>query len=104
MVFREGLALAQEGGFKAHVVDFLRGLGAVAGLQGEARQAAELFGAAERLQEAVGTPNYPSGAAYQRARAAVRTKLDEANWEAAWEIGRAGSLDKAVASVLPESE
>jgi hypothetical protein len=56
------------------------------------------------LQEAVGTPNYPSGAAYRRALTEARARVDETAWKAAWEVGRATRLEEAVAYVVTESE
>jgi len=79
----------------------LEGLAGAAVSQGLAEHGARLFGTAEALREAVGWQLPPvSRAAYERDVAAARAQLDEATFAAAWEAGRAQSLEEAIAEAL----
>jgi hypothetical protein len=63
--------------------------------------AARLFGAAEALRAAIGSPIPPiERAEYERAVAASRTALGEAAFAAAWAEGRAMTLERAVEFAL----
>jgi hypothetical protein len=72
-------------------------LATVTAEQGEPVQAAHLWGAAEALREAIGTPIPPvylSG--YQQAVAAARTKLGEEDFAAAWARGHSMGHEQAM--------
>src|SRR5206468_1228662 len=63
--------------------------------------AARLFGAAEALREATGTPMLPEEEALNApAIAATRGALGEARFEAAWHAGRSMSLERAIEEAM----
>ena len=67
----------------------LEGLATVAAAQGEPLWAAHLWGAAEALREAIGTPIPPVYCpGYQQAVAAARGQLGEEDFATAWAQGR----------------
>jgi non-specific serine/threonine protein kinase len=106
-VYREGLALAAEAGSKTEVVGCLEGLAEVALTHGQPARAARLWGAAEVLREAIGSPPSPSEGSnphYESALAAARSRLDEAAWEAAWAEGRQMTPEEAIGYALLEEE
>ena len=79
----------------------LAGLAGSCGSTGDAGRAARLFGAAHALRESVGIPLRPiARPEYERDVAAVRTRLDEASWQAAWAEGQAMTLEQAIAYAL----
>jgi tetratricopeptide (TPR) repeat protein len=97
----EGLPIHRERGNKGGIAKALEGLAAVAVAQAEVERAARLFGAAERLREAMGTPLPPAEhAEYDRSVAVARAALGVAACAAAWAGGRATTLEDAVASAL----
>ena len=76
----------------------------MAGAQGEAERAAQLWGAAQALHEAKGISRDPDFLAEADARiSAVRSGMGEEAWEEAWSKGRAMSLDEAVSYALEEA-
>jgi predicted ATPase len=103
--FAEALALRWEMGNLEGVMLCLAGLAGVAGMQEQPVRAARLFGAAEALAELLDTP--PT-AIHQmeidRNVAIARAQLDEATFTAAWEAGRAMTLEQAIASALEEDQ
>jgi hypothetical protein len=79
----------------------LAGLGSVAALDEEPERAARLWGAAERLRQAIGCRPPPAArATYERAIATARTALGEEAFATAWEAGRALMLEQAIAEAL----
>jgi predicted ATPase/DNA-binding CsgD family transcriptional regulator len=96
----EGLASSRQMGDQANLSYFLEGLAVVAGARGEARRSARMLGAAQGSMEEAGATVYnyymPDRALYERTLAAVRARLDEAEWTAAWEEGRAMTAERAV--------
>jgi Tetratricopeptide repeat len=102
-LYEESLAICWELGDKPVVLRDLEGLAAVAVAQGESERAARLFGAAEGLREAIGTPRPPAERAeHDRSVAAARAALGEEALAAAWAGGRDLSLEQAVALALQE--
>lgn len=103
-LLREGLVLSAEAGDKASAAYCLEGLAA---LERDPERGASLFGAAQARLEAVGgVPVYAytsDRSGHDRSVAAVRSRLDRAAFEAAWEQGRALGLEQAVAYALQES-
>ncbi|MDP9375700.1 MAG: tetratricopeptide repeat protein, partial [Chloroflexota bacterium] len=98
---RESLALHWEVGYKEGVAYALENLAGVAVAQREPERAARLFGAAEALREAIGTPLPPSErAGYERDVAAVRRLLGGDAFAAAWATGRSLPLENARAEAL----
>ena len=80
-----------------------RRLAEAACAEGEFERAARLFGAAEALREAIGTPA-PLCERPDRDDnvAAARARLDDATWEATWAEGQAMSLGEAVGYALAQ--
>src|SRR6266699_3296558 len=87
--YEESLALGREFGFKRIIPASLEGLAALVIRQGEPTWAARLWGAAEALRKALGTPLPPVYRAdYERAVASARSHLGEKTFAAAWAEGR----------------
>ncbi len=97
ILFRESLSLRKEMGTRRSIAESLEGLAGMAAEAGrDFRKAAQMFGAAEALREAIGAPVPPvERAEYDRAVAAVRAGLDEATCAAAWAEGRAMTIEQA---------
>jgi ATP/maltotriose-dependent transcriptional regulator MalT len=109
--FREALALQKAIGQRRMMVSAtLVGLASVAAAGGDpdgGRQAARLLGAVPSLLDALGDPMPPvTRPAYERVAAVLRAALGEDAFAAAWESGRALTLEQAVADAerfpLPE--
>jgi predicted ATPase/DNA-binding CsgD family transcriptional regulator len=104
-VYEEGLALCAELDDKIAASNYLDGLACVAGAEGGAERAARLFGAAERLREAVGDEHSPEEAALREPYLAMaRSRLDEIAWQAAWEQGRGMSMGQVIEYALSAEE
>jgi DNA-binding CsgD family transcriptional regulator len=99
-LYAEGLALRWDQGDKISVVGCLRGLALVAALGRQYDRAARLFGAAERLREAIGEGDDRSDSRAEKALAPARAALGEEAFEAARAAGRAMPLSEAVALAL----
>ncbi len=94
--FTEGLKLSQRIGAKEAVPEILEGLACIAATLGEPRRAATLLGAVQALRETTGLQQEPSVHALEDAYlSAARSRLDEKSWEAAFEEGRAMSVEEA---------
>jgi hypothetical protein len=77
----------------------LEGLAAVATEQGELVWAADLWGAAEALREAIGTPIPPVYRLdYERVVAKVRAQLGNETFAKAWAEGRNMTPEQALQS------
>jgi len=99
--FREGLALSRATPLLTFITIGLEGLAMVAAAQGRPVRAARLWGAAEALREATDERRWHVfQRAYDRALAAARTQLAEAEWANAWAAGRALTAAQAVAEAL----
>jgi ATP/maltotriose-dependent transcriptional regulator MalT len=97
-LYRESLALAHAHGDTQVVAKTLVGLAGLADDRGDAEQATRLFAAAAAIQEAIGFAPYPfEQAATQQRLDTVRTRLSEARFAAAWNAGRAATLDDVAA-------
>jgi predicted ATPase/DNA-binding CsgD family transcriptional regulator len=97
--YDEILTLAREIGDKAGIAVYLGQLAEVVAAQGEGTWAARLWGAAEVLREAIGAPLIPVfRPGYERAVAAVRTRLGGHEFAAAWAEGRAMTPEQALAA------
>ena len=101
----QGLALSQTLGDQASISWCLAGLGSVAALDETPARAARLWGAGERLRQALGCRSAPAARAiYERALAAARAQLGEEAFAAAWAVGQALTLEQAIAAALrPEA-
>jgi DNA-binding CsgD family transcriptional regulator len=75
----------------------LDGLARLAGEQGQAERAAQLWGKAEDLREVIRAPLTPDElVTYQRYLATVRDRPNKAQWEAAWATGRTFTVEEAI--------
>ncbi len=93
-LIEESLLMRQAQGNKSGVADSLEGLALVAQ---EPERVVRFLGAATALREAVGAALRPSDRAeYDRRFTAVRANLGEAGFTAAWDQGRAMTLEQAI--------
>lgn len=70
--------------------------------EGASRTAAQLWGTAEALREAIGARMYPVECAdYEQAVAAARTQVGEAAFTTAWAEGRTIPLEQVINEVIP---
>ena len=103
-LYQECLVLAWEAGLDPVVLTTLEGYACVAGAQGEVQRAAQLWGAAQTLQEGKGIPRDTDWLAEADVRiSAVRAGLGEQAWEEAWRKGREMTLEEAVAYAKEEA-
>lgn len=97
----QGLALSQTLGDQACIAWCLAGLGSVAALDEEPERAARLWGAAERLRQAIGCRSAPAArATYERALATACAQLGDEAFATAWAAGRTLSLEQVIAYAL----
>jgi predicted ATPase/class 3 adenylate cyclase len=100
-LFRESLTLAKELRDSEGIAFCLGRLAELAVAQERFEQAARLFGAAERLLASHDTRLAPAEQTqWAHSVAALRTQIDESSFAAAWDAGRAMSLEQAIAMVL----
>jgi ATP/maltotriose-dependent transcriptional regulator MalT len=100
-LYEECVALCREVGYilGLGIASALEGLAGVVAAQGELVWAAQLWGAAEALREAMGTPIPPVYcAAYQRAVDVASTQLGEKAFTAAWAEGCTMTPEQALAA------
>ena len=101
-LYQESLAIAKKVNNKQLIASCLEGLADVIAAQGEPAWAARLWGMAEALREALGTPLPPVARAdYERAVAAARTTSGERAFAVAWTQGRSMSPEQALAARGP---
>ena len=75
----------------------LEGLAGVVAAQGALRWAAQLWGAAEALREAIDVPRLPvDRVGYEQAVAAARAQLGEEAFAAAWQEGWMMKLEQVI--------
>jgi tetratricopeptide (TPR) repeat protein len=103
-LFSESLDLFEKHGGKRGVVDCLMGLAGVAASVRQPVQAARLLGAMEAQREALHigpmAASYADRVEFDRYVAIARAQLDEASFTAAWEEGRAMTLEQAIEYAL----
>jgi predicted ATPase/DNA-binding SARP family transcriptional activator len=98
---KESMLLNRELGNKHGISELLSGFAARAAARGEPQRAARLFGAAEALREAIGSPvPLPDRAEYDRVVAAARSQLDAAAWAREWQEGQKLVLEEAIKLAL----
>jgi ATP/maltotriose-dependent transcriptional regulator MalT len=97
----EALPLFGQLGSKLDMVLCLKNLASVAALRGLPTQAARLYAAVEALTEEMGfgRPDIEQQR-HARAMQLARAALDADAWDAAWDAGRALSLDAAINEAL----
>jgi DNA-binding CsgD family transcriptional regulator len=88
-LFRESLALAVETHNDWFIADALAGLAGVAAAAGDPASGARWLGTAQTICDAIGTPAVPHHALFARSLSEVKAKLNETDFTAAWEEGRA---------------
>jgi DNA-binding CsgD family transcriptional regulator len=92
--YEESLAIGRAVGDNLSMSFSLEGLAAVIAVQGDPVWAARLWGAAEALREAMGTPIPPVYRAdYDSSVAAARAQLGEKAFAAAWAEGRVVTIE-----------
>ena len=98
-LYEESLALLGELGEKWVIAMGLVGLGEVLAAQRQLAWAAQLWGAAEVLRDAIGVPIPPvERADYERSVSAARVHLGERAFAAAWAQGRSMTPEQALAA------
>ncbi len=99
--YKEGLALIRELGYQEHLPACLEGVAAVEAEQRKTEWAVRLWGRAEALREAMGTP-LPAveRTDYDQALAAARRELGEQIFAAAWTRGREIPLVQVIDDLL----
>jgi predicted ATPase/DNA-binding SARP family transcriptional activator len=101
--FADSMALCRRLGIPTVLADCLEGFAVVLRACGQFERAARLFGSVEALRDVSRTPRMPwLGAQYAEHVAALHATLGEAAFAAAWEAGRATSLDEAIDEALVE--
>ena len=104
-LLEESLILSRRLGSMVNVAECLETLAEMAGTLGDAPRTARLWGAADALREAIGSPWMSfEKSLHEPYLADARTGMDEADWRAAWEEGRAMSLEDAIAYALEDAE
>ncbi len=99
--YQQSLALNQQVGEKWMTPFNLEGLAGVVASQGELRWAAQLWGAAEALREAIAVPRLPvDRVGYEQAVAAARAQLGEDTFAAVWQEGRTMKLEQVIDDAL----
>ena len=100
----QGLALSQTLNEQRDMAWCLAGLGSAAALDKEPDRAARLWGAAERLRQAIVCRRAPAArATYERAMAAARAQLSDEGFAAAWKAGAALTLEQAIAEAMDDA-
>jgi len=102
-LLRESLAMFREMGEKVGIIRCLGALAHVAWAHGLPERAAQMFGAAEGLRESIGTPlPLPDQLEFDQNVAAVRSRLGEQEFTAAYAEGRAKALERAIEYALSD--
>lgn len=102
-LFRESLALHRDLGDRWRTASLLEELAAAEASLGRFERAATLFGAAKALRDALSDPVPPrERLELERGVEAAREGMDEDLFRAAWEAGRATSLERVYDHVLTE--
>ena len=99
---KESLTIYGALGDRLGIATSMEGLAGIAFLSAEPARSACLWGAAERLRQAIGAPWAPSERhRYDRAVAAARAALDDvAAFDLSWQAGRVMVLEHALAYAL----
>ena len=98
-----GASLELDVEFSNHrnLADSFENLALIAVATRDDERAARHFGAAEALRTRIGVPGHPGDRAYnERWIANLRARMGETTFAAVWKIGRAMSLDEAIADAM----
>jgi predicted ATPase/class 3 adenylate cyclase/Tfp pilus assembly protein PilF len=96
--YQESLTIAIECDARSNIASSLTGFASLAAAEGAPERAAQLWGAAEALREAIQAPmSLHDRPTYERDISAVRQTLGAETFETAWAIGRAMSAEQAAA-------
>ena len=99
MLYEESLAISGELGEQWVIARSLVGVGEVVAAQHKLNWAAQLWGTADALRDALGVPIPPVELAdYERSLSAARVHLGERAFAAAWAQGRAMTLQQVLAA------
>lgn len=97
----QSMAIIRQLDDKEHTVECLEGFAGLAAAQGQTDKAVHLWSAADTLRQSIETPLSPlERHEYQLSLAASRAALGEPGFAAEWEVGRALTLEQAVAYAL----
>lgn len=100
-LFVQNLTLHRQLGAQGGIADSLEGLTAVAHGQSQSEWAVRLGGSAAALRESIGSPLPPvEQEKVDKTMASAREALGEAAFTAAWDAGRAMTLDESVEYAL----
>ena len=104
-LLEECLVLSRKLGGMVIVAEGLETLAEMAWASGGGPRAARLWGAADALRELTGSPWMPlERRLHEPYLADARTGMEEGDWRAAWEEGRAMTLEDAIAYALEDTE
>jgi predicted ATPase/DNA-binding SARP family transcriptional activator/DNA-binding CsgD family transcriptional regulator len=99
------MELSRRLGIGHYATSCLNIFGASAALQDRRVRAVRLWAAEESLREAMGIPRMPAELSFFGSYVDdVRAQLSEAEWERAWQEGRAMDMDEAIEYALSEEE
>lgn len=97
-LFLEALGLGRDLGFGEVVASCLEGLASLEFMQRRAERAAQLYGAAQALRDAMGSPMHASAIdEYEQHVDGVRNTLGGESFTLAWNQGQQLSLEQAIA-------
>jgi predicted ATPase/class 3 adenylate cyclase/DNA-binding CsgD family transcriptional regulator len=98
-IYEESMAIGREVGFYPYDAFHLEGLADVVAAQGDLVWAAQIWGLAEALREAMGVPIPPvERASHERSVSAARAQVGEKAFAAAWVEGRMMIPEQALAA------
>ena len=102
----ESVALCRPLRHRDYLAESLQAIASAVSTMGSAGRAAVIFGSAERLREEIGAAPWPAKRQrFDRQVAAARAALgDDAAFDAAWQEGRAMSLDQAIEYALASND
>jgi predicted ATPase len=103
--YEESLTIRREIGHRSGIAESLEEFASLSAQESRTKQAAALWGAAAALREQIGAPLPPSDReTYERDVAQARQVMGEEAFTAAWEEGRAMTIEKAVEYALREEK
>jgi predicted ATPase/DNA-binding SARP family transcriptional activator/DNA-binding CsgD family transcriptional regulator len=103
-LYEESLGLSLELGNHWGVAGTVAGLAGVVAAQGQHDRAARLLGAARELGDTIGVARLAQHEEYDRVLADARAHLDDSAFAAAWEAGRAMTLEEVIEYALSGGE